>query len=327
VSITDVSIKNPVFAWMLMAATMLFGIVAITRIGISQYPDVDYPNISVSISWPGASPPAVEREICDPIEQALAQVEGIQQIQSRASPGSCRLTVTFDISRNVDLALQDVQAKVAQAQRSLPKDVPSATVSKSNPDDTPILTIGLSGPFSRQMLADVAKYQVQGKLQTVAGVGQIQLNGGLDRNIRIWLDASRMAEKGVVATDITSAIQREHVEVPGGQLNTGEKTLDVRLLGEAFDLEAFRKIIVRKVKPSPVELGDVALVEDGFADSTSIARLDGQPLQALGILKQRGTNAIAVAQDVRAKVAEIEKNLPEGMKIDVLFDSTVFIEE
>src|SRR4051812_25000746 len=151
-SVTDVSIKNPVFAWMLMAAMILFGVVALTRIGISQYPDVDYPNISVSVSWQGASPPAVEREICDPIEQSLAQVEGVQQIQSKANSGSCRITVSFDISRNVDLALQDVQAKVAQAQRSLPKDVPAATVSKSNPDDTPIIQVGLTGPFSPQML-------------------------------------------------------------------------------------------------------------------------------------------------------------------------------
>ena len=118
-SITDVSIKNPVFAWMLMACTMLFGIVALTRIGISQFPDVDYPNISVSVSWPGASPPAVERELVEPLEQAISQVEGVKQISSQARAGSARVTVTFDMSRNVDLALQDVQARVAAAQRSL----------------------------------------------------------------------------------------------------------------------------------------------------------------------------------------------------------------
>src|SRR4051812_29011880 len=166
-NITDVSIRNPVFAWMLMACTILFGLGAATRIGISQYPDVDYPNISVSVSWPGASPSAVERELLEPLEQAIIQVEGVQDISSTARQGSARVTATFDISRNVDLALQDVQAKVAQAQRQLPSDVSAATVSKSNPDDTPILTVGVSGPFSRQLLSDVARYQVQEKLQTV----------------------------------------------------------------------------------------------------------------------------------------------------------------
>ena len=326
-NLTDISIKNPVFAWMLMACTILFGIVAATRIGISQYPDVDYPNISVNLSWPGASPSAVEREIVEPLEQALAQVEGVKEISSQARQGSARITASFDISRNVDLALQDVQAKVAQAQRQLPRDVPAATVSKSNPDDTPIITVGVSGPFSRQLLADVARYQVQEKLQTVPGVGQITLNGYLDRNIRIWLDTSRLAEKGVVASDVIDGIRREHVEVPGGQLEAGGRQLNVRLLGEALDVEALRKLVVRHVNDTPVYLEDVAVVEDGFEDVNSVARLDGIPLQALGVLKQRGTNAVSVASAVRERVAEIQRSLPEGMKVEVLFDTTTFIEE
>jgi hydrophobe/amphiphile efflux-1 (HAE1) family protein len=327
VNITDVSIKNPVFAWMLMASTMLFGIVAITRVGISQYPDVDYPNISVSVSWPGASPSAVEREIVEPLEQAISQVEGVKSLSSKASAGNGRITVVFDMSRDVDLALQDVQARVGSATRSLPKDVPPASVSKSNPDDQPILTIGVTGPFSRQVLADVAAYQVQEKLQTVPGVGQITLTGYLNRNVRIWLDASRLAEKGVVANDVISAIRTEHVEVPGGALETGGRNLNVRLLGEAINLDEFRKLVVKRTKPAPTYLEDVADVEDGFEDATSIARLDGVPLQALGVLKQRGTNAVAVAKAVHAKIDEIQRSLPEGMKVEVLFDQTVFIEE
>jgi hydrophobe/amphiphile efflux-1 (HAE1) family protein len=339
VNITDVSIKNPVFAWMLMASTMLFGIVAITRVGISQYPDVDYPNISVSVSWPGASPAAVEREIVEPLEQSISQVEGVKSMSSKASAGNGRITVVFDMSRDVDLALQDVQARVGSATRSLPKDVPPASVSKSNPDDQAIITIGVTGPFSAQILADVARYQVQEKLQTVAGVGQITLTGYVDRNIRIWLDASRLAEKGVVANDVINAIRSEHVEVPGGQLETGGRNLNVRLLGEAIDLAEFRKLVVKRAKPpttpaaagagspAPVYLEDVADVEDGFADSTSLARLDGVPLQAMGVLKQRGTNAVAVAKGVRERVAEIQRTLPEGMKVLVLFDQTIFIEE
>ncbi len=326
-SITDVSIKNPVFAWMMMACTILFGIVALTRIGVSQYPDVDNPNITVSLSWAGASPPAIERQIVEPIEQAISQVEGVQSITSQARSGSARITATFDMSRDVDLALQDIQARVAQAQRSLPKDVQAPTISKSNPDDTAIITLGLSGPFSRQMLADTARYQVQERLQTVPGVGQITLNGVVDRNVRIWLDASKLAEKGVVASDIIGAISREHVEVPGGQLMTGGRALDVRLLGEALDLASFRRLVVKRSKPAPVYLEDVAIVEDGFADATSIARLDGVPCQALGVLKQRGTNAVSVARAVRGKVSEIEASLPDGMKVDILFDSTLFIEE
>lgn len=356
VNITDVSIKNPVFAWMLMASTMLFGIVAITRLGVSQYPDVDYPNISVSVGWPGASPSAIEREIVEPLEQSISQVEGVKSMSSKSSSGNGRITVVFDISRDVDLALQDVQARVGAATRSLPKDVQTPSVSKSNPDDQAILTVAVTGPFSRQILADVAQYQVQEKLQTVPGVGQITITGALQRNIRIWLDASRLAEKGVVANDVINALRTEHVEVPGGQLESAGRNLNVRLLGEALDLEELKKLVVKRSKapstsgssgssgsagganaantaasatgsPAPVYLEDVADVEDGFSDTTSIARLDGIPLQALGVLKQRGTNAVSVAKGVRARVDEIQRSLPEGMKVQVLFDQTVFIEE
>jgi hydrophobe/amphiphile efflux-1 (HAE1) family protein len=327
VSLTTVSIKNPVFAWMLMASTLLFGLIAATRMGISQYPDVDYPNVTVSLSWPGAAPSAIEREILDPIEQALAQVEGVQSIQAQARQESARITCTFDLSRSVDLALQDVQAKVAQAQRSLPKDVPAATVSKSNPDDTPIVTVGVYGPFARQMLSDVARYQVQEKLQTVPGVGQITLNGYVDRNIRIWLDTDRMISRGVVANDVINAIQRQHVEMPGGVLDTSQRQLNVRVLGEALNLDDLNKMLVREVNGVPVHLEDVALVEDGFADINTLAQLDGQPLQALGILKQRGTNAVAVAKAIREKVAQIQGSVPKGMKVEVLADTTIFIEE
>jgi hydrophobe/amphiphile efflux-1 (HAE1) family protein len=327
VTLTDISIKNPVFAWMLMTSTILFGIISVSRLGISQYPDVDYPNVTVSLSWPGGSPSAIEREILEPIEQSLAQVEGVQSIQAQARQGSARITCTFDLSRNVDLALQDVQAKVAQTQRSLPSDVPAATVSKSNPDDTPIVTVGVYGAFARQMLSDVAKYQVQEKLQTVPGVGQITLNGYVDRNIRIWLDADRMNERGVVVTDILGSIQKEHVELPGGVLDTSQRQLNVRLLGEALNLDELKQLVVRRVSNVPIHLEDVALIEDGFEDINTLAQLDGTPLQAIGILKQRGTNAVAVAHAIRAKVDEIQKAVPKGMKVEVLADTTTFIEE
>jgi hydrophobe/amphiphile efflux-1 (HAE1) family protein len=219
--------------------------------------------------------------------------------------------------------------------------VPAVTVSKSNPDDQAILQIAVTGPFSKQMLADVAKYQVQERLQTVEGVGQITLSGAQARNVRIWLDVSKLIEKGVVASDIIGAIKSEHVEVPGGQLDTGGRSLDVRLLGEALDIDQFRKLVVKKGKPpaadprsgvvtpgtAPVYLEDVGLVEDGFEDATTLSRLDGVPLQTLGILKQRGTNAVAVAAAVKQRVVEINRTLPEGMNVEVLFDSTIFIEE
>lgn len=326
-NLTDVCLRRPVFAWMLMAGTVLFGIVAATRIGISQFPDVDNPTISVSVSWPGAAPEDVETGVTTPLEEALAQVEGVQTITSSSSTGNARITATFDLSRDIDLALQDTQAKIAQSQRSLPVDSNPPVVSKSNPDDQPILTVGVAGPFSRQLLADVARYQIEDRLQTIPGVGQVTAMGYVDREIRIWLDADKLNSTGLTVTDVTGALQKEHVTVPSGAMDTTQKNLSVRVLGEAADLATLKQIIIKQINGAPIRLQDVALVEDGFADVTSTARFNGEPVQAMGILKQRGSNAVAVAKAVTAALDDVQKTLPEGMKINVLFDTTQFISE
>ncbi|HQP35694.1 MAG TPA: efflux RND transporter permease subunit [Polyangiaceae bacterium] len=326
-NITDICIRRSVLAWMIMGATILFGLVTAMRIGVSQMPDVDSPNVTVSLSWPGAAPSEVERGLIEPLEQSLAQVEGIERIEATARLGNARLTAVFGLGRNIDLALQDVQAKVAQAQRSLPKDVQQPTISKSNPDDQPLLTIGVRGPFSRQMLADVARYQVQQKLQTIPGVGQVSTAGYLERNIRLWIDSSKLIERNVTVSDITNALNRQHVVVAGGQLQMPGRELNVQVLGEAADIATLEHIVVADRAAAPVYLRDVAMVEDGFEDARTIARVDGEPLQALSVLKQRGANAVSVAGNVRAAVDELRVTLPKGMELEVLFDTTKFIEE
>ncbi len=317
-----------------MAGTILFGILAVSRIGVSQFPDVDNPTVSVSVSWPGASPEDVETGIINPVEDAISQVTGVQEITSSAKQGTARVTATFDISRNIDLALQDIQAKIAQTQRQMPTTALAPVVSKSNPDDQPIITVGVSGAFARQLLADIARYQIEDRLQTVPGVGQVTMMGYLDRNVRIWVDADKLVATGTVVTDITTALTKQHVTSSGGQMSNGQRALDVRVLGEAADLQTLRDIVIRKVGSSEVKLGDVALVEDGFQDITTIARsitpsesTAGVPVQAMGILKQPGSNAVGVAKAVRKALDDVQKTLPEGMKVEVLFDTTGFIEE
>ncbi|HEY6462815.1 MAG TPA: efflux RND transporter permease subunit [Polyangiaceae bacterium] len=326
-NLTDICLKNQVFAWMLMFGTILFGIISITRIGVSQFPDVDNPTVTVTISWPGASPEDVETGLINPLEDAMSQVTGVLTMTSQAKTGSARVTATFDLSRNIDLALQDTQAKIAQTQRSLPTSAQPPVVSKSNPDDTAIITLGVSGPYSRQLLADVARYQVEDMLETVPGVGQVQMMGYIDRNIRIWVDAEKLVATGTTVNDITSALQKQHVTMPGGELDNGGTAFDVRVVGEAADLTTLRNIVVRSSGLNPVRLKDVALVEDGFQDVTNVARANGQTVQAMGILKQPGSNAVGVAKAVEASIANLQKTLPPGMKVDVIFDTTQFISD
>jgi hydrophobe/amphiphile efflux-1 (HAE1) family protein len=326
-NITEVCVRKPVLAWMLMAATIVFGVVAGGRIGISQFPDVDFPTINVSAVWEGAAPEVMENEIVEPLEEALVQIEGIRNLTSSARMGSCNITVEIELSRDVDLALQDVQAKVQQAARSLPRDLDPPVISKSNPEDQPIMMARLGGPYPQRVLSDYVRYGLKEKLQTIPGIGEISLMGTLERNIRIWLDAARLDEKSLTVRDVISALQREHIELPAGRLETSGREVNVRILGEAVDLETLRKIVVREVGGSPIYLSDVAMVEDGFEDIRRIARVDGGPAQGIGIKKQRGANAVAVAKQVRRAIDEYRKTLPEDMTVAITNDSTQFIRE
>jgi hydrophobe/amphiphile efflux-1 (HAE1) family protein len=324
--ITEICVKKPVLAWMMMAATIVFGLVAGSRIGISQFPDIDFPNISVSVTWEGAAPEVIENDVVEPLEEALIQVEGVKSITSSSRMGGANITLEMNLSRDVDLAMQDVQSKVSQAQHHLPRDIEPPSISKSNPEDQPIMQVALSGPFPQRVLSDYMRYRLKEKLQTIPGVGELQI-GGLERNVRLWLDASKMDARAVTVSDVLGALQREHIEIPAGRLETAGREVNIRVLGEALDLETFRHIVIRENNGSPVYISDVAMVEDGFEDVRRLQRVNGVPAQGVGIKKQRGANAVAVAKQVRKTLAEFQKYLPEGMTVGVNFDSTKFIEE
>jgi hydrophobe/amphiphile efflux-1 (HAE1) family protein len=326
-NLTDICLRRPVFAWMLMFGTILFGLISIRRIGVSQFPDVNKPTVTVKMSWPGASPEDIENAIVTPIEDVISQVTGVLETTSQARHNQARITATFDIDRDIDLAVQDIQGKIAQIQRKLPTGVEPPTVTKSNPDDTPIIMIGVSGPFSRQLLADVARYQLANAMQTIEGVGQVDMKGYLDRSVRIWVDANRLLATGTTVGDVMQALQRQHVTSSGGQMTNGQRAIDVRVIGEASDLRTLREIVIKKIGSAVIRIEDVALVEDGFADVTNVARSNGTPVQAMGILKQPGANAVEVAAAVRHACDDIQSTLPEGMKVEVLFDTTHFIEQ
>ena len=325
-SITEICVKRPVLAWMIMAATIVFGVVAAQRIGVSQMPDVDFPTVTVNVTWEGAAPEVIENDVVQILEDSLAQVEGMTSLTSTARQGNAQITVELDISRNVDLALQDVQTKIAQAQRRLPRDIDPPVVSKTNPEDQPIMWIAVSGPFTRQKVTDYARYRIREKLQTVPGVGEIMMGGYVDRNVRVWLDAQKMDQRGVTVQNVSQALTSEHIELPAGRIEAEGREIDVRVLGEALSLDDLRGIVVKKAEGAPVYLRDVALVEDGFEDVRSIARFGGQTAQGLGIKKQRGSNTVAVARAVRTSLDEIRKDMPEGMRADITFDTSIFVE-
>lgn len=333
--ISDVSIRNPVFAWMLMAALIIFGAIGFSRMGVSQLPDVDFPTVNVSVTLEGAAPEIMETTVVDPLEDALSAVEGVRSITSSSKTGSANITVEFELERNIDVALQEIQTKVAQAQRLLPNDVDPPSISKTNPDDQPIIWLALTYDKNDPLyLMKYAKDYLKDRFTTVPGVGDIQLGGYTDPALRVWVKPGALNRFNIAVNDIIDAIKSEHIELPGGFVETDAKNFNVRTMGEAKSVEEFKSIVISKragqqiADPSMmVKLGQVADVEEGLNDVRRISRFNQVPALGLGIKKQRGSNAVAVAQAVKAKVAEVQDSLPPGMKLQVNFDSTRYIEQ
>jgi hydrophobe/amphiphile efflux-1 (HAE1) family protein len=327
VTLSDLAIKKHVFSWMLMAALIVFGGIGFSRLGVSQNPDVDFPVINVSMTLEGASPEVIESDVVEPLEDAVTTIEGVRSIASTSRQGRANITVEFDLKRNIDLALQDVQTRVAQAARNLPREVDPPIISKTNPEDQPIMWLNLSGDRDPRDLADYVRNVLKDQFQTLPGVGEVFLGGYLERNVRVWLDARRMEAFDLTAEDVTAAIQRQHIEVPAGRIETADREMNVRAEGEAPDVASFARLVVAVRDGAPVRLQDIAIVEDGQEDRRRIARSMGRPALGFGIKKQRGSNAVEVAQAVRARMEQVRPTLPEGLTLGVNYDGTVFIEE
>ncbi len=326
-SLASASIKHPVFAWMLMFAFIVFGGIGFSRLGVSQNPDVDFPVVNINLTMEGAAPEVMELDVVDFIEDSIMAVEGVKEVSSVSRQGSAEVTVEFTLETDVNEALQDVQARIGQAGRNLPQDLDPPIVTKTNPEDRPIMYIALQGTRSPQELTEYAKNVLRDKFLTVAGIGEVRLGGFLERNVRIWLDAGKLRQKNLTVQEVTEAISKQHVELPAGRIDAENRIANVRVEGEALNLKQVANLQIAENGKTPVYLKDVALIEDGFEDRTRIARADGLPAQSLGIIKQRGFSAVEVADAVRVRVAEIQKDMPAGMQISVRSDNTRFIKQ
>jgi HAE1 family hydrophobic/amphiphilic exporter-1 len=330
-TLSDLSIKRPVFAWMLMLGLIVFGAIGFNRMGISQLPDVDYPVVNVSVALEGAAPEVMETQVTDVLESAVMTIAGIKDISSSSRRGSARITLEFELEHDIDDAMQEVQAKVSQAARNLPREIDPPVVTKTNPEDQPIIWIALSGD---RPVADLMNYTndvLRDQLSIIEGVGEVSMGGYVDPALRVWLDSDKMDAAQLTVTDVLGAISAQHAEQPAGYIDTGKKELNVRVLGEAPTPEAFSRIVISGRGGSAIwrtyHIGDVARVEDGLADVRRITRNWGRRAVGLGINKQRGSNAVATAKRVKARLAEIQKTLPAGMHLEIVNDATRFIEE
>ncbi|MDB5038650.1 MAG: hypothetical protein JWQ35_2178, partial [Bacteriovoracaceae bacterium] len=329
-TLSDISIKNPVFAWMLMFGLIVFGAIGFSRMGISQLPDVDFPVLTISVTWVGSPPETMETAVADVIEDAVMSVEGIRSVSSTSQEGLTTISIEFELSRSIDIALQEVQTKLAQAQKTLPTDIDPPIVTKSNPEDQPILWAALNGGKLRDMILFIRDH-LKDNLTTISGVGDVALGGYVDPNRRIWLNTDKMSKLEISVGDIIAAVTNQHTLAPSGYMDNGPKEVNVRVLSEASTPEEFNQLVIpsRNGLPiyRPISVGQVARIEDGLADVRRISRMNGERAVGLGVIKQRGSNAVAVGEAVRQRVNDLKPILPPGMKMDIVTDATKFIKD
>jgi len=329
-TLAEISIRRPVFAWMLMAFLIVFGAISVGRLGVSLMPDVDFPVLDVRVAWEGAAPEIMEAELVDQMEQKLIAVEGIKEIRSSVRQGQANIEMEFILDRDIDAAVQEVQAALSQVR--LPLDVEPPVIRKNSTESDPILWLGLSGTQPMRELVNFVDEFLIDQIQVIPGVGEVSLGGYSDRNLRIWVDSAKLRANQLTILDIRQALERQHVEVAAGYIENEKQEINVRTLGEGVSAEEISNIVIthrggQPIYDGAIKIGDVSRVEDGLNDVRRIARLSGDPGLSIGIRKQRGANEVAVGKAVKAKILELNKSLPEGMRLQVNVDFTRFVEE
>src|SRR4051812_13721630 len=331
--LSDVSIKRPVFATMMMLALVVLGVASYRRLAIDEYPDVTYPVISVNTSYPGASPDVMMRQVSKPMEEALNTVQGIKEINSTSSQGSSNVRVTFNLGVDIGVAQQDVQAKVARIRRSLPPNIDEPIIQHFDPNDAPIMSIAMqSNERGIRALTDLADEVVSVRFEAIPGVGGVNINGGNRRQIQVQLDPSAMRAYNVSPVQVTAALQRENQEVPAGRVTRGATEQLVSISGRITDPRAFADIAVSVRNGVPVRLGDVARVIDGAEERRSAAEIaerghDPSAAVSLDVLKIAESNTVAVADSVRAGMVALASVLPADVKMTVIRDQSQKIRE
>ncbi len=324
-NIIALSIRRPVFAWVLMTALIVFGAVSMNQLGVSQMPDVDFPILNVSVTYEGASPEVVEADLIDPIEQQLLSIEGVKEMRSTVAQGSGRVTLEFEIDRNIDVALQEVQSALSQIR--LPRDVDPPVIRKSNPEEQPIMFLGVASDKPMKDVLNWMDLYLLDQFRFIPGIGEVSIAGFSSRNLRIWPQTEKLRQADLTVADLLDAIETQHIETAAGQFTQDQRELRVRWLGEAADPKAFGEIrILRRggqiIQDAVYKIKDVAEVEDGLTDIRRMARIDGNPAISISVRKQRGENEVEVAKAVHKKIEELTPNLPEGYQLRANVDFT-----
>ncbi|MGD0573705.1 MAG: efflux RND transporter permease subunit [Sedimentisphaerales bacterium] len=330
---TALFINRPVMTTLVMSGILIFGIAAFLHLPVSDLPNVDFPTIQVSVNFPGASPETMASSVATPLEKQFSTIAGIDQMTSTSVLGNTQVTIQFSLSRNIDGAAQDVQAAITQAQKQLPQNLPyPPTYQKVNPADQPILYLALTGPtMPMYSLDEYGETLMAQRISMVSGVAQVVVYGAQKYAVRVWPNPTALASRGLGIDEVANAIANGNVNLPTGVLYGPDKAVTVEASGQLYDAAAYKPLIVAYRNGSPVRLGDLGKVVDSVENNKTaawyITSNEARRGIILAILRQPGTNTVAVTDAVKNLLPSFRQQMPASVSLDILFDRSMFIRE
>lgn len=325
--ISDISIRKPVFATMMIATLLVLGMFSYYALPVEMFPNVDFPFVIVQTVYPGASAESVETEVSKTIEDVINEISGVKTIQTTSREGISIVVVEFELDVDGTVAAQDVREKVATIRQDLPDDIEEPLVIQYDQDAEAVMSIAISGQRPLREITDIVKNKIKTRLEIIPGVGNVQLIGGFEREILVAVDPDKMESYEVTVNDVQNAVAAANMEIPGGRVDESNREYLVRIKGRLDRVEQFENIIVKNKNGSPVYLSNVASIKDTIAEQRSLSRFDGQTAVSLNIIKQSGSNIVEMAKRCTATVELLKEELPPDINIVIVNDNSVFIQD
>jgi len=310
---------------MLILSLTVVGLFSYRSLGVDLFPKIDLPTITITVVNPGASPQEIETEITDKIEGAVNTISGIDELRSTSVEGVSQVFIGFLLEKNPDIAAQEVRNKIDLIANDLPVTAEQPIVQKLDTDAAPVVRVAVSAPRSLREVTDIADKKIKEQIESINGVGQVQIIGGRTREIQVWVDPDKLRAFNVTVAEVANAVRAQNMEVPGGRVDEGVRELTVRTMGRIVTPAEFNDLVVANRGTYSVKLSDIGYAEDGAEEPRTEARLNGQPAVTLIVSKQSGQNTVAIADAVKERLNEIQKSLPPGFKTQVVGDQSIFI--
>jgi hydrophobe/amphiphile efflux-1 (HAE1) family protein len=328
-SLSTLSIKRPVFTIVINLLIILFGILGFSYLGVREFPSIDPAVINVRTNYTGANAEIIESQITEPLEKAINSIDGIRNITSSSNQGSSNITVEFKLEKNLEEAANDVRDKVSQAIRSLPQDIDAPpVVSKADADSDAIISMTVQSQSRNALeLSDYAENVISERLQTIPGVSSVQIWGQKRYSMRIWMDPIKLNAYGITVADVRNALDKQNVELPSGKLTGANTELMVKTLGNLSTEKEFNDIIIVSDANKTVRLSDIGYAVLASENLETKFTESGNPMVAVAIIPQPGTNYLEIAEQFYAEVDKLKKDLPSDIKLDIALDNTIFIKK